>query len=324
LANARGKSIDNTHLSIDQALDRGFVHQDYIAHCLRWSFVVRKLSEGQKYKTARVLDVGCGVDIPLAKLLYSSKMSPAQYVALDYNSPDKLKVAPFHTGKFPIRAFGGVDFASDDVQVQSKIDCATDPAMTLDRWYTVLGSSRIELPNVVTCFEVLEHVEPEHAVRMLRKIRYLLAASGKDARAYVSTPCWDPHVGAAGNHVNEMRREALGSAIENLGLVIEENYGTFASQKDYRDHMFAEYPEMKQVWERLKGYYSSSYIATIFAPLYPDRARNNFWVLRVPRDGEVVERTFPSLADVKTPWTSSDHWRGLETSLEPSAIPEVA
>jgi hypothetical protein len=33
MANARGKSIDNTHLSIDQAEERGFIHRDYIAHC---------------------------------------------------------------------------------------------------------------------------------------------------------------------------------------------------------------------------------------------------------------------------------------------------
>jgi len=37
MANARGKEIDNTHLSIDQAEARGFLHRDYIAHCLRWS-----------------------------------------------------------------------------------------------------------------------------------------------------------------------------------------------------------------------------------------------------------------------------------------------
>ena len=35
MANARGKEIDNTHLSIDQAEARGFIHRDYIAHCLR-------------------------------------------------------------------------------------------------------------------------------------------------------------------------------------------------------------------------------------------------------------------------------------------------
>ena len=39
MANARGKEIDNTHLSIDQAEARGFIHRDYIAHCLRWTHV---------------------------------------------------------------------------------------------------------------------------------------------------------------------------------------------------------------------------------------------------------------------------------------------
>ena len=43
MANARGKEIDNTHLSIDQAEERGFIHRDYIAHCLRWTHVAKYL-----------------------------------------------------------------------------------------------------------------------------------------------------------------------------------------------------------------------------------------------------------------------------------------
>ena len=43
MANARGKKVDTTYLSIDNAEERGFLHRDYIAHCLRWSHVVKYL-----------------------------------------------------------------------------------------------------------------------------------------------------------------------------------------------------------------------------------------------------------------------------------------
>ena len=41
MANEFGKAIDKTFLSIDQAETRGFLHRDYIAHCLRWTHVVK-------------------------------------------------------------------------------------------------------------------------------------------------------------------------------------------------------------------------------------------------------------------------------------------
>ena len=56
MANARGKEIDNTHLSIDQAEERGFIHRDYIAHCLRWTHVAKYLHLKSRYKTARIID----------------------------------------------------------------------------------------------------------------------------------------------------------------------------------------------------------------------------------------------------------------------------
>ena len=58
MANARGKEIDNTHLSIDQAEARGFIHRDYIAHCLRWTKIAKDLNLGGKYKEADIIDVG--------------------------------------------------------------------------------------------------------------------------------------------------------------------------------------------------------------------------------------------------------------------------
>jgi len=86
MANARGKEIDTTYLSIEQAETRGFIHRDYIAHCLRWSHVIKHLSQRGLYRDARILDIGCGKETPLAKTMYTSKMSPVDgyYIGVDY------------------------------------------------------------------------------------------------------------------------------------------------------------------------------------------------------------------------------------------------
>jgi hypothetical protein len=55
MANARGKSIDNTHLSIDQAEERGFIHRDYIAHCLRWTHVAKWMGNPKHRKDCTCL-----------------------------------------------------------------------------------------------------------------------------------------------------------------------------------------------------------------------------------------------------------------------------
>jgi hypothetical protein len=161
------------------------------------------------------------------------------------------------------------------------------------------------LPNTITCFEVLEHVAPEHSRRMLNKIFELLEPEGT---AFVSTPCWDPDVGAANNHINEMTYEALGGMIEDVGFAIEGVWGTFASIKDYKDEL----GEHKNTFDQLRLYYDTNYLATIFAPLFPHRSRNCIWQLRKNPNNETWNRRFQSLRDVDTRWSSSEDWRQLQ------------
>lgn len=300
MANERGKTIDTTHLSIDQAEKRGFIHRDYIAHCLRWSHVVKHIGQSGRYKTTRVLDVGCGTDLPLAKTLYTSRMAVQQYVGIDYNRPDKFDTSVFHTGKMPIRAFGGVDFARDVIVSPIGYEIAR-------------VASDFPLPNVITCFEVLEHVEPGHARRMMAKMHDIVAAAAKvgdPCTVFISTPCYDPSVGHAANHVSEIRREALGAMLEDLGFAIRGNWGTFASQRDYKDELSEQYGKVGlEMFSKLSEYYDSNYVATIMAPLFPAQSRNNLWQLELANDKS--QRRFPALADVKTPWTSSEAWADL-------------
>lgn len=287
MANARGKEIDNTHLSIDQAEARGFIHRDYIAHCLRWTHVSKYLHLQARYKTARIIDIGCGKDMPLARMLYTSRLAPEKYVGVEYNKmeiPDMFKNSNFKPG-----LISGVDFTN----------VSYDTELVLEQF------------NYSTCFEVLEHVEPIKAIAILDHLPQFLT---EDAVSWFSTPCWDEKVGAAANHVNEMTYEAFGSLLEEMGYKILKHWGTFASIKDYKDNL-PEY-ELKTVFDKLREYYDSNYLATVFAPLFPHRSRNVLWETQYVGKLKLGERKFKAINKLEGRLGSSDKWRDLVKCLD--------
>lgn len=311
MANARNKSIDNTHLSIDTAEERILIHRDYISHCLRWSHVCKFMLGNHAYKTARVLDVGCGRDVPLARMLYSNRLLVKEYVGLDYNPSKTFDKSMFDNGKFPIKTFGRVDFASNQVYFDKDVEGNHLINIRGDE-----GEDYFRLPNIITCFEVLEHVEPAHGRAMLTRFREVMEMSkenGLDPVAFVSTPNWNV-VACADNHVSEYKHEALGWLIEDCGLEIAEEFGTFASIRDYRDQMFTDYPGSKAVYERLSAYFDSNMLANVFSPLYPAAARNCIWRLRLPT-GKPRKYDGP-VPPCSEPWTSSERWSDLTSTLE--------
>lgn len=307
------RAIDNTHLSIDQATRRGFVHRDYIAHCLRWSCVVNELSKRQRYKSAHVLDVGCGVDLPLAKLMYSSRFIPQNYIGVDWNYADRFDMGAFKQGgAFPMNAYGRVDFASNQVLIGEEWVGDEPPADRPDHAFIEIGGDQFAIPNLITCFEVLEHVTPSHARAMLKKMHAILSLAENSPHrplAFISTPNWDPNVGAAQNHINEMKHDALNSMIEDLGFEIMKQVGTFASMRDYLPKFYAEFEGARDIFEALQGCYDVNYLATIFAPLYPAEARNCMRVIAPA--GSDYERKYPPLAKVEGPWSQSDFWETM-------------
>lgn len=294
------RAIDKTSLSIDQAEARGFIHRDYIAHCLRWSHVCKYLHGSGRYKTARILDVGCGKELPLAKLLHSSRLAPVDgwYVGVD---PNALPMPQ----QFAKSSWQPVLFEKTNV-----LDLTAENMLAkFPQLVDVLRP-----PNVLVCFEVLEHVQPAMARQMLHKFRELLAPDGV---AFISTPVWDPRVGAADNHVNEMRFHALGRVILDAGFSIDYVWGTFASQRDYKAEM-TEWTGMENIFDALSEYYDSNYLATVFAPLFPERSRNCLWRLKPLAKGELYFGNWPMPSweamedDGVAPWTSSPNWRDLK------------
>jgi SAM-dependent methyltransferase len=238
---------------------------------------MKRLAKNQLYKTADVLDIGCGKEVPLAKTMYSSRYIPTtgSYTGIDVNV---LRVPDlFSSGRFPIELIGQADVCVHD-----------------------FGESTF---RVITCFEVLEHVEPEHSFRMLKRIAALLEDEGE---AYLSTPNYDPIMGPANNHVNEMTYKGLEFLIERAGLNIQKAYGTFASRKDYLHKLD---PLQRELFDKLSDYYDSNYVATLFAPLYPEQSRNCLWhVTKGQRPSGVPDNLRYIAGDENS---SSKEWRGF-------------
>lgn len=309
MANVRGKSIDNTHLSIDTAEERILIHRDYISHCVRWSHVIKFLLKGHLYKNVRVLDIGCGVDAPLARMMLSNRIAPVEYIGLDYNHSSKFNLDMFANTKFKPTTFGSVDFANDH-------NVWFDNAQSGELCINIKGDNGEDyfaIPNLITCFEVLEHIEPEHVIRVLNRVKYIMQKTkefhGYTPTFFMSTPNWNV-TDTADNHVNEMKNEALGWLLEELGFGIVEQFGTFASKRDYAHLLMTKYGnEVYNVYVRLNDYFDSNLAAILFAPLFPREARNCFWRLTIAPEG--YERKYAPIQEVREPWTSSENWKDL-------------
>jgi 2-polyprenyl-3-methyl-5-hydroxy-6-metoxy-1,4-benzoquinol methylase len=236
------EEINKTYLSLDNAEERGFIHRDYIAHCLRWSHVIKRLGEKHTYKNAVILDLGCGKEVPLAKTLYTSKMSPHAYFAVD-------------AGLIPI------------TPVLEKIAQKTHLYLHPNTRAETFGVTA-NFYDTVVCFEVLEHVKKDVAIQILDRIKYLLHLDGT---AFISTPCYNGS--QANNHIYEWTYQELKDALEERFL-IKGHWGTFASIKDYQTKLSMSQAEM---FHQLREYYDTNYLATIFAPLFPEASRNVLW-----------------------------------------------
>lgn len=276
MANVRGQQIDKTYLSLEQAQGRGFIHRDYMAHCFRWSHVAKWLNQGKRYQTAHLLDVACGIETPLPKMLFSMRYchTTGSYTGVDYNKLKHPETISTKTDKFNMKLIGGVDFLTTKMPLKSY--------------------------DVIVNFEMLEHIEAFHAFQMMQKMRDLMSKNG---HAFLSTPCYSAHVGAADNHVSEISYHAFKAMIEMAGFKIEAHWGTFASQTDYKKLMT---PAQQEVFNALSEYYDANIISNIMAPMFPEQSRDCLWQL-VP--GKPVPLTKEQIKELSKPnHCSSDKW----------------
>ena len=234
------RRFDKTQLHADH--HGRAVHRDYAAHFFRWGWVARQIKRGD-----RILDVGCGQEAPLASVL-SGNMStvPECYVGVDLNKPSI---------KFP--------------PINAKWATYWWETNFMERYDDIFN---IEGFNAIVCCEVIEHMEPEDGLRMLRAFKACLS---DDGCIYLSTPVFNGK--AALNHIHEYNIGELSRLVHDAGFNIARRFGTFMSEHDVKKVVS---PAELYLFNRLKVYYSGEVLATFLAPLYPDASRNNLWVLK--------------------------------------------
>jgi 2-polyprenyl-3-methyl-5-hydroxy-6-metoxy-1,4-benzoquinol methylase len=225
------------------------LHRDYSAHFWRWSFA-------RRYITAKdtVLEVGCGEDKPLSKILTGGAAAHVdKYVGVDLN---KLKPSANQRLTF----LGEYNFVER---------------------YKELLKSWPDGFDVVVHMEVIEHMKVEHGVKMLKACFACLKPGGV---MLMSTPCYDGRRHAA-NHIHEYTVPELQKTTEKVGFHIERRFGTFMDIKHIGKVSTGDEAvdkAIKVLKPKLFEYFDNDAVSNLFGPLYPDHARNNLWVCRKP------------------------------------------
>lgn len=243
------KKYNTTDLDPMKTFERHVFHRDQFAHYLRWSHVLKVTQNTQDLV---LTDFGCGKGY-LAEVLYRNRHKVALYQGLD------IRKQTIDGNKKRLASCGWAEFRTGDL-VKDDL-------------------TGLKPADIVCSFEVIEHVGKENAEKFLQNFRDV---GKEEAIYYLSTPNYDERVGAAQNHiyngkVNEFEHFELENILKNVGFEIVQKFGTFASQKDYVDLMTK---EQKELFDNLSEYYDTNILAVIFAPLFPEKARNCLWVLK--------------------------------------------
>jgi len=239
----RNSECNKTNLSIDRALERKIIHRDYLGHMLRWTHAMKHMRDGYN-----ILDVGCA-DAPLAQVLYTNRFNKCNYTGVDIRTTELEK--------------------ADKRKLKNKprliqMDITKDKMPVEDEW-----------ANIVTCFEVAEHIPESSLDFVLSELQRCVKPDGK---VLLSTPNYDGK-NQASNHVIEYTEKQLRKYLEKY-FVVEKQFGTFASQKDIKPVLT---DEEKKLWDKLREYYDVNMFSVLFAPIYPLASRNILWVLEKKR-----------------------------------------
>lgn len=238
------RTFDQTSLDTDTDV----IHRDYIAHALRWGFSKRRFI---MHEATQVLDVGCGPHRPLLLVLFGGiGASPLakRYVGVDLN-----KIKP--TSHKRSTLYPEFNFIERVEELRKKEGTF----------------------NLITNFEVIEHMPMSEGLRLLVAMKRMLASKGK---ILLSTPVYDGKARAA-NHIHEYTIPELSAMINNAGLEVVERFGTFANYNDIKkackaagrdDHL--------QTLDDIRAWFGNEVAACFLAPLYPDASRNNYWVIQ--------------------------------------------
>jgi SAM-dependent methyltransferase len=237
------------------------VHRDYAAHWFRWQYAVRFVKAGM-----RVLDIGCGPDQMMVRVLTHSQSNvPALYVGVDMNKLEKTTQIAW------ARVLDEFDFTRRWKELLKGSYSVGSTAKRADAAKREFDTGSFD---VITCFEVIEHMPKAQGLQLLKGIRECLGPTGV---ALLSTPVYNEKHMAA-NHLHEYRFEELQETITKAGLRVDRVVGTFmTSQAAKRAASTEQRVLLNSLHER---WFSWEVLACLLAPLYPEQSSNCCWILR--------------------------------------------
>ena len=243
-------NYNTTQLDVFNVLERGIAQRDYYAHLFRWSHILKITKINDK-----VLDWGCGTG-NLLELLYRNRHKCKKYLGLEY------KQSTVNLNKEKFKNIDWADFIQQDLTL--------DDFNYGDDW------------DYIVSFEVAEHIGKQNANKFLLNV---LKHMNSNTTFLISTPVYDPRIGAAKNHTydsndgrgiapQEFTFEEMRDLLEKY-FIIEKVNATFCSQFDYK-HTLNDW--QKQMFNALHEYYDSTILSIIMGPIINPRfGRNCIW-----------------------------------------------
>ena len=222
------------------------LHRDYSAHFFRWSFARRFINNKHE-----VLEVGCGEDQPLVKILTRN-------------------VAPY------VKTYTGVDINKLKPSINRRLTLIGE--FNFVERYKELLKTKPEGWDVLVNYEVIEHMKVEHGSKLLKA---MFACTKPGGFLLISTPVYDG-IRHAANHIHEYTVPELKKAIEKAGYTVEKRFGTFMDVKHIgkAEPVGCSKDAVAEVRRALEQYFDNDALSNIFGPLHADQARNNLWVCR--------------------------------------------
>ena len=237
------KQYNKTQLHPELEFERHIFHRDQFAHYLRWTHVLKLAKINQS-----ILDFGCG-NANLLELLYRNKYRPKEYLGIDIRK-QTINTLKDQYKNLEYAKFVDLDLCSKEFSIKGDWD-------------------------IIASFEVIEHIGKQNARQFLSNIK---SCMNPNTILLLSTPVYDEKTGAANNYIiNGEVCEFEYNELKNLlseFFIIEDVFGTFASQKDYKPFMNEWQTKM---FEHLTKYYDSNLVSNIMAPFFPMQSRNCLW-----------------------------------------------
>lgn len=249
-----GASQDTT--SLDPARPNIGTHRDYLAHAFRWNWAQRLVPKFLGELNPRLLDAGCGPTAPMAvelavqpPIVDIASKTYIQYVGVDLNT-----IKPRVNPKW--------------ADYKSEFDLIARYPELIEE-YGQFG--------MAVSFEVAEHMTKELQEEYIEAIRQCLIVGG---RLVLSMPVLHPSGKMAKNHIAELETKDTQALLERHGFEIVDRFGTFASWHDIKDEVEKTSPEARELYNRLREFFSDNALACFMAPAFPDQSRNNAWIAR--------------------------------------------